>query len=452
MTYLRTTSIIFTFFLAFLSFSSTFAETDPTQYISKAELTLWTGNIWILFCTSLVFIMHLGFSTVESGLTQSKNTINILFKNVTVVGFGILIYYFVGFNLMYPGESYSGQLFGFSGFGLNAPEGAAALSYNANYTYWADFLFQSMFAATAATIVSGAVAERMKFESFLIFSAILIGIFYPIVGMWQWGGGFLASMSTPFYDFAGSTIVHSVGGWAALLGAIYLGPRRGKFEKGKSNIIAPHSLPLATIGAFLLWFGWMGFNGGSVLSAEPESIGRVLVITMLGGSAGLIGSLIASRIFVKTFDLALVLSGILGGLVGITAGANLFSPNEAIIIGLISGLITVFGILILDKIKIDDPVGAIPIHLFCGIWATLSVGLFGDKAGTGQFVSQLIGVVMVGATIATASFVSLFLIKKMVGLRICPNIEAVGLDIHEHGLTAYRGITADEEVTKLSKS
>lgn len=437
----------FLFFVFLMTSSRSFAETA----VSKADLMFWVGNLWILISACLVFLMHLGFATLEAGLTQSKNTINILFKNVTVVSIGFLAYLMFGFSLMYPGSEFAGQVFGFSGFGLNVPENIVGMEYNTNYTFWSDFFFQAMFAATAATIVSGAVAERMKFESFLIFSSLLVGLCYPIIGMWKWGGGFLDTLSTPFYDFAGSTLVHSVGGWAALLGAIMVGARRGRYVDGKINIIPPHSLPLATIGVFILWFGWFGFNGGSVLSANPEVISRVLVVTMIAAAAGSMGALIASKVILGNFDLSMTLNGILAGLVGITAGADLMSAFEAIVIGFLAGTIVVNSVLLLDRFKVDDPVGAISVHLVCGVWGTLAVGLFGEKAGFSQLISQLIGVSTVGVTVVVFSSVVLTVLKKTIHLRVGSNVEIGGLDLHEHGLTAYRGLSSDEEIEDLAQ-
>ena len=256
------------------------------ELMNSVTSNLFTvNNLWMMIATALVFIMHLGFASLEAGLTRSKNTVNILFKNSIIPGIGILTYTIVGFNLMYPGEDFAGAIFGFAGFGLDAGASGLTSEYNIGYTYWTDFLFQGMFAATAATIVSGAVAERIKLSSFLVFSTIFVGIAYPITGMWKWGGGFLDSWG--FYDFAGSTLVHSVGGWAALTGVIILGPRLGKYKKGKVSPIPGHSMPLAAIGVFLLWLGWFGFNGGSVLSADPGLVSLVLVTTSLAASAAI---------------------------------------------------------------------------------------------------------------------------------------------------------------------
>ncbi|MFD1315858.1 ammonium transporter [Namhaeicola litoreus] len=389
----------------------------------------------------LVFAMHLGFATLEAGLTRSKNTINILFKNVMVLSIGLLTYTFIGFNLMYPGEDFAGGFFGFAGFGLSLPENGLTADYNPGYTYYTDFLFQAMFAATAATIVSGAVAERIKLNAFLIFSVIYVGLVYPIVGMWKWGGGFLDELG--FYDFAGSTLVHSVGGWAALVAVILLGPRIGKYN-GDTKAIEGHNIPLVLIGVFLLWFGWFGFNGGSVLSADPGLVSLVLVTTCIAAAAGAVGAFFTSYAIFKSYDITMVLNGILAGLVGITAGADLMSVTDSLIIGLIAGVIIVLGVILLDKLKLDDPVGAIAVHLVCGIWGTLAVGIFGDKAGVGQFLDQLIGVAAVGAFCLVTSFIILFTIKKTIGLRVSEKEEIEGLDLHEHGMSAYPDFRMNE--------
>jgi Amt family ammonium transporter len=401
------------------------------------ENTFTINNLWMMICTALVFIMHLGFATVETGLSRSKNTVNILFKNTITPVLGILTYCLWGFNLMYPGAEFAGHFFGFTGFGLSLPENGLTSAYNPGYTYWTDFLFQAMFAATAATIVSGAVAERIKVMSFMVYALFLVGLLYPMVGMWKWGGGFLNTMETPFYDFAGSTIVHSIGGWGALAGVIILGPRIGKYVDGKIMPIPGHSMPLATIGVFMLWLGWFGFNGGSVLSANPGVVSLVLVTTSLAAAAGALSSMITGYVITKTLDLSLLLNGILGGLVGITAGADLMSPTEAIVIGLIAGCLVVFAILFFDKVKVDDPVGATSVHLVCGVFGTLAVGIFGSKAGGPQLVSQLIGIVCTAGFVFTLSLVAFFIIDKTIGLRVSAKEELEGLDIGEHGMRAY---------------
>ncbi|MCJ7468088.1 MAG: ammonium transporter [Maribacter sp.] len=401
-----------------------------------------TNNVWMMICTALVFFMHLGFSFLEIGLTRQKNTINILFKNVFIICAGLLVYYICGFNLMYPGE-FNGFL-GFAGFGLEAPlnaEGTLDLAYNEGYTYWTDFLFQGMFAATAATIVSGAVAERVKILPFMIFTVIYVALVYPIAGSWQWGGGFLSTLGGDeggFHDFAGSTLVHSVGGWAALIAVYLLGPRIGKFgEDGKPNAIPGHNIPLAVGGVLILWLGWFGFNGGSVLSADPAATSIVLVTTCLAAAAGGVSAMIFSTILYKNLDLTMFLNGILGGLVGITAGADLMSPFESIIVGVIAGIIIVLGVALVDKIKLDDPVGAIAVHLICGIWGTLAVGLLGSLAGADQLLYQLTGIGTIGAFCCISAFIILFTMKKTFGIRVSKEEEIEGLDIHEHGMDAY---------------
>lgn len=405
------------------------------------EAGLFTANnVWMMVCTGLVFFMHAGFAFLEIGLTRQKNTINILFKNIFIITIGLLLYYIVGFNLMYPGE--------FNGFlgsivpGISPPENGMTPEYaNGGYTYWTDFLFQGMFAATAATIVSGAVAERMKIGPFMIFTILYVGLVYPIVGSWQWGGGFLSSLGGEeggFYDFAGSTLVHSVGGWGALIAISLLGARIGKFgEDGKPKAIPGHNIPLATAGVLILWLGWFGFNGGSVLSADPALTSLVLVTTSLAAAAGGIGAIILSTILTKNMDLTMFLNGILGGLVGITAGADLMSPNEAVVIGLLAGAIIVLGVSFVDRIRLDDPVGAVTVHLICGIWGTLAVGIFGDKAGTDQFLYQLAGIGAAGVFCCLAAFIIILTLKKTVGIRVSKDEEIEGLDINEHGMDAY---------------
>ncbi len=405
------------------------------------ETAIFTANnVWMMVCTALVFFMHLGFSFLEIGLTRQKNTINILFKNVFIICTGLLLYYIGGFNLMYPGD-FNGYL-GFAGFGIPLPENGLTPDYaSGGYTYWTEFLFQGMFAATAATIVSGAVAERIKLGGFMIFTLIYVGLVYPIVGSWQWGGGFLSTIGGEnggFHDFAGSTLVHSVGGWAALIAIYLLGPRIGKFsESGKAQAIPGHNIPLAAAGVLILWLGWFGFNGGSVLSADPAGTSLVLVTTSLAAAAGGIGAFILSAILYKNYDLTMFLNGILGGLVGITAGADLMSPNESVVIGLMAGAIIVLAVAFVDKIKLDDPVGAVAVHLVCGIFGTLAVGVFGAKAGMDQFLYQLAGVGATATFCTITSFLILFTIKITGGIRVTKEEELEGLDLHEHGMDAY---------------
>ena len=417
--------------LFFMQGSTLLANGEPTA----ADAMFTVNNTWMLISTFLVFIMHLGFASLEAGLTQSKNTVNILFKNVSIVAIGILTYAVCGFNLMYPGE-FNGY-FGFAGFGITSPIGSAGLIGYADgaYTYFTDFIFQAMFAATAATIVSGAVAERIKLSSFLIFSTVYVAIIYPVAGSWKWGAGWLDQLG--FYDFAGSTLVHSVGGWAALVGAILVGSRIGKYgQNGRIKPILGHNMPLATIGVFLLWFGWYGFNGGSVLSADPGGVSLVFVTTTLAAAAGIIGAMITSWYVSKKPDLSMILNGSLAGLVGITAGADVISPMNSVLVGFIAGIIVVLSVIQLDKLKIDDPVGAISVHLVCGIWGTLAVGVFSAEHSLSV---QALGVVAYGLFCLIGSALIFTVLKYSIGLRVSEDEEIIGLDIGEHDMESYAG-------------
>lgn len=409
------------------------------ELADTAATALFTANnIWMMLATALVFIMHLGFAGVEAGFGQSKNTVNILFKNTITPIIGLLTYCVVGFNLMYPGEfNFISGVFGFSGFGIGYdPEvSGASIGYaSGGYTYWTDFLFQGMFAATAATIVSGAIAERVKLSSYMIFTLIYVGLVYPFLGSWKWGLGWLDEMH--FYDFAGSTLVHSVGGWGALAGIIVIGARLGKYDNGKVIDKPGSSVPLAVIGVFLLWLGWFGFNGGSVLSADPDLVSYVLVTTSLAASAGGLFGFLTSYMKFKRMDLGMVLNGILAGLVGITAGADTVSINAALIIGAIAGVLVVISAVTLDKFKLDDVVGAVSVHLTCGIWGTLAVGIFSTNADH-TFMTQLIGVLSYGAVAFPMALLIFFALKKTIGVRVSKEHELDGLDSHEHGIRGY---------------
>lgn len=410
---------------------------DAAPAPQTGEVLFAVNNVWMMTATFLVFIMHLGFASVESGLTQAKNTVNVLFKNTVIPCIGLLTYALCGFALMYPGEFnlIGGGVLGFAGFGVGLPEAYSSIDYSGgNYTYWTDFLFQAMFAATAATIVSGAVAERVKLMPFLLFTLIYVGLVYPVIGSWHWGKGFLYGLG--FYDFAGSTLVHSVGGWGALAFVLLLGPRSGKYSGGEVRAIEGHSMPLATIGVFLLWLGWFGFNGGSVLSANPDLVSYVLVTTCMGAASGGIAAMFTSWGVNQKPDFSMVLNGILAGLVGVTAGADCISVPEAIVIGAIAGVAVVFAVQLLDVLRIDDPVGAIPVHLVCGIWGTLAVGMFGEGR---HLFPQIIGIAVVGAaSFASAGLIALSL-KLTTGIRVSRDEEAMGLDIGEHGMEAYGG-------------
>jgi Amt family ammonium transporter len=408
------------------------------------------NNIWVLIAAALVFTMHLGFATVESGLCRAKNTVNILTKNVAIVCIGVLAYFAWGFAAMYPGDAWLISGFFAMGKPLSVDDaGLLPTYYNGSYTAYTDFIFQAMFAATAATIVSGAVAERIKLMPFLIFTVLFVTFIYPMTGSWKWGGGWLQSMG--FHDFAGSTLVHAVGGWGALAGVLLLGPRLGKYGAGgKVNPIPGHSMPLATIGVFLLFLGWFGFNGGSVLSADEAGVSKVFVTTTLAGCAGGLAGLIASWVAFGKPDLSFALNGILAGLVGITAGADVVSPTSSIIIGAIAGILCTVSVVFFDKIRIDDPVGAISVHGVCGIFGTVAVGIFGTGLGDlygseGQnpgLVTQIIGTVAISAVAFIAGLIFFGILKAAMGIRVSEAEEVEGLDIGEHGMEAYSGIGA----------
>jgi Amt family ammonium transporter len=389
------------------------------------------NNLWMMIAAGLVFIMHLGFACLESGLTRAKNTVNILFKNVFIVNVGIVTYALIGFGLMYPGD-FNGWL-GFAGVGLFPTAADLSAGYaDGGYTYWTDFLFQAMFAATAATIVSGAVAERIKLPAFMLFTVPFVAVVYTVAGSWKWGGGWLDQLG--FYDFAGSTLVHSVGGWGALAGALLLGPRIGKYVNGKAKAIPGSNMPIATIGVFLLWLGWFGFNGGSVLNADAAAVSLTLVTTCLAASAGGLAAAFTSQLVFGKPDLTMALNGILAGLVGITAGADLMAMWSAIAIGAVAGVIVVFSVLFFDRIRIDDPVGAISVHLVCGIWGTLAVGIFSAEHGVG---TQLLGIGAYGVVTFGSALAIFGAIRLGMGLRVSPEEEVDGLDIGEHGMHAY---------------
>ncbi|BAM02948.1 ammonium transporter [Phycisphaera mikurensis] len=415
---------------------------------AAADAAFMTNNLWILIAAVLVFSMHLGFGCLEAGLTRAKNTVNILTKNTMIVLIGVLTYGICGFNLMYPGfADDSGGFFGFAGmFPWGAgPAAADQTAAYADYTYYADFLFQAMFAATAATIVSGAVAGRVKLGPFLIFSTLFVGLAYPIAGSWKWGGGWLDAMG--FYDFAGSSIVHAFGGGGALMGALLLGPRLGKYaEDGSVHPIPGHNIPLAFIGVFVLWLGWFGFNGGSVLSADPDLVSKAMTTTAIAASSGGVAAYFVTRLMAGKPDLSMILNGILAGLVGITAGADTMHIGSASIVGLIAGVIVVFSVYFFDKVKIDDPVGAISVHGVCGLWGTIAVGIFGvaDYLGTtddgtqvGNIVVQVIGTLTYFLFACIVAGILFGILKAMGQLRVSAEEEIEGLDLGEHDANAY---------------
>jgi Amt family ammonium transporter len=406
------------------------------------------NTVWTLIAAFMVFIMQAGFAFVEMGMTRGKNSINIIMKNLMDFSVGTLLFFILGFGLMF---GTSNGFFGTTDFLLSGISGE-----HWNYTF---ILFQTVFAATAATIVSGAMAERTIFTSYLIYSVVITGIIYPISGSWAWGSllngsGWLENLSTgAFIDFAGSTVVHSLGGWLALMGAVIIGPRKGKYgPDGSVRAIPGHNIPYAALGIFILWFAWFGFNAGSTTTGDL-SIGRIAFITNLSAAAGSIVAMLLSWIKFKKPDVTMSLNGVLAGLVGITAGCANVNWVGAIIIGAISGLLVFYSVLIIDqKFKIDDPVGAVSVHGVCGAWGTIAVGLFGAEkvlgignantglffgGGANQLMSQLIGVVSFMAWGLVCGFILFTIIKKTVGLRVTEQEEYVGLDLEEHGLEAY---------------
>jgi len=394
----------------------------------SAEMKYVLDTIWLLISGALVMWMAAGFAMLEAGMVRSKSVTAILTKNITLYALACLAYYVIGYNLMYgTGNSFMG-----SGLLL---EGTSA----DGHSLMSDFFFQVVFVATAASIVSGTVAERIKYWPFMVFTLVLTALIYPIQGHWTWGGTSLGGMIDGFSDFAGSTIVHSVGGWAALAGAILLGARRGKYDsQGRVVPIPASNLPLATLGTFILWFGWFGFNGGSQLAlgskSDADAISAVLVNTNMAACAGALVALILTQVMYKKIDLTMVLNGALSGLVAITAGPDYSTPGVAALIGAIGGVLVIFAVPFFDKLKIDDPVGALSVHLVNGIWGTLAVGIFKPDA---SFGTQLLGVVVVGIFTFVASLVVWSVIKATMGLRVSEEEELEGIDEKEFGMHSY---------------
>ncbi|MGF1677628.1 MAG: ammonium transporter [Candidatus Methylacidiphilales bacterium] len=405
-----------------------------------------TSTLWTLIAAALVFLMHLGFACVESGLCQAKNTTNILFKNAFIISIGLITYALIGFNTHYPLFDDGGAIID-GWLKIGGPFGDGNINNTFGYggvalcmTGYADFIFQAMFAATGATIVSGAVAERVKLLPFMIFATLLVAFAYPVIGSWHWGGGWMGGLNGEegFKDFAGSAVVHAFGGFAALACVLILGPRSGKYVGGKIRPIPGHSMPLATIGVLLLWFGWFGFNGGSVLSAAPGGVSLVFMTTALAAAAGCLGAIMISWIFLKKPDLSMALNGMLAGLVGITANADIASPLGSIGIGFIAGIIVVISVVTLDRLKIDDPVGAISVHGVCGVWGILACALpFLCPETPFGLVGQFIGVAAVAIASFVFSFVVFFALKLIMGVRVSEEEEQMGLDKGEHGQEAY---------------
>lgn len=406
---------------------------------SAADMARSIDTIWVLVTAALVFFMQAGFALVEAGFTRSKNTVNILYKNLMDFAVGSIIFWILGFGLMF-GTDISGI--------IGTPDLFFKNGWTGGIPAEAFLIFQTVFAATAATIVSGAMAERTEFKSYLLYSLIISAVIYPVSGHWVWGGGWLSQLSTPFVDFAGSTVVHMVGGVIALTGALALGPRLGKYNGKKVNAIPGHNLVLGALGVFILWIGWFGFNPGSQLaasgSANATAISHIFITTNMAGAAGALAGLAISWIRWGKPSLSFALNGALAGLVGVTAGCAAVSATGAILIGLISGTVLVYAVTYIDNVlKIDDPVGAVSVHGICGALGTIMVGLFSESTGlfyghgTAQLVTQLIGVASVAAWAGITGFILFKILKATVGLRVPKRIEEEGLDIYEHGESAY---------------
>jgi len=414
------------------------------------DMTMIVDTLWVLLAAVLVFFMNLGFAAVESGMARSKNTVNILSKNFIVFAVSSLGFMLLGWGLMFGGDNPivgTKHLFILGNSDLDFYKDTLT----STVPFWGKFFFQLVFCGTAATIVSGSVAERVKYISFIVFSFVLTLVIYPIVGHWIWGGGWLANLG--FMDFAGDTVVHSVGGWAALAGAIILGPRHGKYDKnGKPQAIPGHNMSLAVIGLFILWLGWFGFNPGSTMSFQnPADVMHILVTTNTAAITAVLTATATSWIFIGKPDLGMTINGCLAGLVGITGGCAYVSITSSIIIGAIAGIIVVFAVLFFDRVKVDDPVGATSVHLVCGVFGTISVGLFAQEGVTslstvnGLFFGgglsllgvEVLGIIAVGAFVFASSYLIWYLIKKTMGIRVSLEEEIQGLDIGEHGNNAY---------------
>jgi Amt family ammonium transporter len=423
---------------------TTLLTTTATAETATAINNLDT--LWVLIAAFLVFLMHLGFAMVETGFTRSKNSVNIIMKNIMTISLAAIVFMTIGFSLTF-GEDIGGflgnplQYIMIKGVSMHeawAGTTIAALAF---------FIFQMMFAGTAATIVSGAVAERIKFIGYVIFAVIIVAFIYPLIGHWIWGGGWLAERG--MIDFAGSTVVHLVGGSAALAGVITLGPRIGKYVNGNVNVIPGHSIPLAALGGLILWFGWFGFNPGSNLAASPV-IALIAVTTNTAAAAGAVTTMIVTWLKSGKPDVGMTINGFLAGLVAITAGTAAVSPASSVLIGVIAGVLVVYAVEFFDRfVRVDDPVGAISVHGVCGAWGTIAVGLFAEKTYTGgasgllfggglsQLIVQATGVVSAFIFVFTASLILFKLIDVAVGLRVSEQEETVGLDIGEHGMFAY---------------
>ncbi|OCQ97046.1 ammonium transporter [Nostoc sp. MBR 210] len=452
------------------------AQTPAPAGPTTADLKIALDTLWVAIAAFLVFFMNAGFGMLETGFCRQKNAVNVLAKNLIVFALSTVAFWAIGFGLMFGNGN---DFIGLSGFFLagvdNSPATGDAYQGVFSALSWAGvplaakFLFQLVFAGTAATIVSGAVAERIKFVDFLIFSLLLVGIAYPITGHWIWGTGWLADMG--FWDFAGSTVVHSVGGWAALMGAAFLGPRIGKYQDKQVVALPGHNMSIATLGCLILWLGWFGFNPGSVMAADPNAITHIALTTNMAGAVGGIAATITAWVYLGKPDLSMIINGILAGLVGITAPCAYVSIPSSIVIGLIAGILVVFAVPFFDKIGIDDPVGATSVHLVCGIWGTLCVGLFAVGPGVyswygeglgpakglflgggiGQFITQFLGAAAVGGMTVLVSSIFWLGLKATLGIRVTREEELEGLDIGEHGMEAYSGFLKEASPSGFSE-
>jgi ammonium transporter, Amt family len=454
--------------LLFWNYAAIAQDAPPSTEEQLASLKVALDTVWVMVAGMLVFFMNAGFCMLETGFCRQKNAVNVLTKNLIVFAISTIAFWAIGFGLMF---SNGGGFVGTSGgFFLSGADNSPAVGdayegifKSLNWTgvpLMAKFFFQLVFAGTAATIVSGAVAERIKFVDFLIFSILLVGIAYPITGHWIWGGGWLAGRG--FYDFAGSTVIHSVGGWAALMGAAFLGPRLGKYQEDQVTALPGHNMSIATLGCLILWLGWFGFNPGSTMAADPNAIAHIAITTNTAGAFGGVASTIVAWLYLGKPDLSMVINGILAGLVGVTASCAWINVPSSAIIGTVAGVIVVFAVTFFDKLKIDDPVGATSVHLVCGVWGTLAVGLFsigpnvalhndtplyttGPAAGLffngglTQVIPQLIGIITVGGMTVFLSTIFWLALKSTLGIRVTAEEEIEGLDIGEHGMEAYSG-------------
>lgn len=447
----RRTAIVLAF--ALLMATPSFAQgTEPDA--TKVAL----DTLWVLLAGFLVFWMNAGFACLEAGLCRAKNAVNILAKNFIVFAASSVAFWIIGFALMFgDGSDYGWGTAGWMLSGAdNSPATGDAYSGVFGSLNWtgvplsAKFFFQLVFAGTAATIVSGVVAERVKFLAFIAFSFILVGVIYPLAGHWAWGGGWLADMG--FLDFAGSTVVHSVGGWCALAGAIVLGPRMGKFMKdGSVRPIPGHNMGLATLGTLILWLGWFGFNAGSTMAADANAIASIALNTNMAAAAGCLSACAVAWIALGKPDLSMILNGTLAGLVAITAPCSVVTVGSSVIIGLIAGVLVVYAVLFFDQVKLDDPVGALSVHLVNGVFGTLAVGLFATDGGLffgggmAKTMVQLTGIAGVGVATFALAMVAWLLLKVTMGVRVSPEEEAEGLDMGEHGMDAYPGFVPTQE-------